>query len=238
MKLPVIEGIIERRMLINFAVDKDVLANYLPSPFRPKLIQGRGIAGICLIRLRQIRPKGFPAQMGIGSENAAHRIAVEWTENGKIKEGVYIPRRDTDSHINHWAGGRVFPGVHHLAEFDVSENEESYKLDMRSDDGTGISLLARQTKLFYPDSVFQDLESASAFFRKGSIGFSPNQKGYDGLELQTMNWHVDPLAVEEVKSSFFGNKTNFPEGSVTFDNALLMKEISHTWHTYQNGFCP
>ena len=93
MKIPKIKGIIDRRILINYQIDQNVLENYLPKPFRPKLVKGKGVAGICLIRLKEIRPKGLPKQFGISSENGAHRIAVEWTENGIIKEGVYIPRR-------------------------------------------------------------------------------------------------------------------------------------------------
>ncbi len=42
----------------------------------PKLIGGKGIAGICLIRLREIRPKWTPRGLGIRSENATHGIAV------------------------------------------------------------------------------------------------------------------------------------------------------------------
>lgn len=80
MKIPKIKGVIDRRILINYQVDKEVLEKYLPEPFKPKLVNGKGIAGISLIRLKEIRPKGLPKQIGISSENGAHRIAVEWTE--------------------------------------------------------------------------------------------------------------------------------------------------------------
>jgi hypothetical protein len=79
MKIPTISGIIDRRMLVNFTVDADIAKTIVPFPFSPKLISGKAIAGICLIRLKQVRPKGLPAFIGVGSENGAHRIAVEWT---------------------------------------------------------------------------------------------------------------------------------------------------------------
>src|ERR1700756_617959 len=94
MRIPVIQGIIDRRILVNFTVDPDVISKIIPKPFSPKIYNGRAIAGICLIRLKYVRPKGLPAFIGIGSENGAHRIAVEWVEVGKLKEGVSIPRRD------------------------------------------------------------------------------------------------------------------------------------------------
>src|SRR5262245_8576944 len=100
MELPVIRGLIERRILANYRVDPVVLAAQLPAPFRPKVVNGWGIAGICLIRLAQVRPAGFPRWCGVSSENAAHRVAVEWDDNGAVREGVYIRRRDTDSRLN------------------------------------------------------------------------------------------------------------------------------------------
>src|SRR5262245_27551333 len=78
MKLPAIRGLIDRRILANYRVDPAVLASHIPAPFRPKIVNGWGIAGICLIRLAQIRPAGLPQWLGVTSENAAHRVAVEW----------------------------------------------------------------------------------------------------------------------------------------------------------------
>jgi hypothetical protein len=233
MKIPTIEGIIDRRILINFTVDEEVLKKFLPQPFSPKLVEGKGLAGICLIRLKNIRPFGLPSFVGFGSENAAHRIAVEWTEKGLVKSGVYVPRRDTSSLLNYWAGGRIFPGVHHRAKFDVQENENNYKLNIVSEDNNIISISATQTKDFSSKSIFQNLETASEFFKTGSIGFSPNKFGYDGLELKTLTWQVEPLLVDSVKSSFFENEKVFPKGSVHFDNALLMRNIKHQWNSYQ-----
>lgn len=109
IRLPVIQGLIRRRLLVNFRVDPAVMETFLPEPFRPKLHAGYAIAGICLIRLEDIRPRGLPGVLGISSENAAHRIAVEWEdESGRTREGVFIPRRDTNSCLNHLAGGRSF----------------------------------------------------------------------------------------------------------------------------------
>src|SRR5262245_56038903 len=101
MAAPTLTGIIDRRILINFRVAPEVAARVVPPPFRPTLVEGFAVGGICLIRLKDIRPHGWPAAVGITSENAAHRIAVTW-DGG---EGVYIPRRDTMSRINRLIGG-------------------------------------------------------------------------------------------------------------------------------------
>jgi len=233
MKLPLIRGLIDRRILANYRVDPDALARILPAPFRPKLIGGFGVAGICLIRLKQIRPRGFPQFMGISSENAAHRIAVEWDEDGAPREGVFIPRRDSSSRLNVLAGGRIFTGVHHHAHFEVEETADHFSVAIDSDDGlTHVRVDATLARALPDGSVFGDVGRASEFFRGGSLGYSPSAQAgrLDALELHSLDWRVEPLAVERIESSFFDDRQRFPAGSIQFDCALLMRGMLHEWH--------
>jgi hypothetical protein len=229
MKIPAIHGYIDRRILINFRAEPKTVEKIIPSPFRPKIYKGFAIVGICLIRLKKIKPKGFPDFIGVNSENGAHRIAVEWDAEGLTKSGVYIPRRDTSLKLNTLVGGRIFPGKHHYAKFNVEEHSGNYHIDFISSDNTEILIDAAQTTIFSTESVFETLENASDFFAKGELGYSPNKNKYDGLRLKTYRWEVQPLEVKKVKSSFFENENVFPHGSVVFDNALLMTDIEHEW---------
>ena len=226
-------GVIDRRILVNYRVDPSVLAALLPAPFRPKLVQGSGIAGICLIRLAHLRPRGIPAILGLGSENAAHRIAVEWEENGELHEGVYIPRRDSASRLNTWLGGRVVPGTQQHAHFRVAEQAKHYYVALDSDDRCTHVVVEGDIATELPStSVFQSVAEASAFFEHGSTGYSPNANGsaVQGIRLHAFNWRVEPLAISKVESSFFDDPQQFPLGSCTFDCALLMRGIEHNWY--------
>lgn len=241
MKLPIIQGIIDRRILVNFRVDPEILAGVLPAPFRPKLHQGYGIAGICLIRLRGVRPRFMPRLLGIGSENAAHRIAVEWDEGDRIVEGVFVQRRDSSSWLNVLTGGRIFPGIHHHARFTVRECETDYQIILKSDDGhTDLSVAAGIADRLPGGSIFGSLAEASAFFEAGSLGYSPAMKAmrYDGMELRCRRWNVEPLTVSAVRSSYFDNPSIFKPGSIEFDCALLMRKIDHEWHSRSDICCP
>lgn len=220
-------------MLINFVANPDIVRKILPKPFRPKLYDGKAIVGICLIRLKNIRPKGFPDFIGVNSENGAHRIAVEWEENGEIKEGVYIPRRDTNLKLNSLVGGRIFPGKHYYAKFNVQEENNNYHLDFKSSDNTTIEIDANLAEKFDENSIFGTIENVSDFFEKGSVGYSPNGENFEGLKLDAFNWKVKPLKVDLVKSSFFENEEIFPKGSIEFDNALLMENIEHEWKSLE-----
>jgi hypothetical protein len=233
MQLPVIQGLIARRLLVNYRADPEVVARLLPAPFRPKLAQGMAVVGICLIRLAEIRPRGVPAPIGLTSENAAHRIAVEWDEGGVTREAVYIPRRDTGSRANVLAGGRVFPGVHNHARFTSVEADDRITIDIASDDGTvRVHVAGRVADALPPDSVFGSLAEASAYFEGGNLGYSATRDPhrFDGLELRSRFWRVEPFSVDSVTSSFFEDPARFPPGSATFDCALLMRGIPHEWH--------
>ncbi|RYF25588.1 MAG: hypothetical protein EOO42_03495 [Flavobacteriales bacterium] len=231
MRIPTIHGYIDRRILINFTADPKIVEKIVPYPFRPKIYKGKAIVGICLIRLKHIKPKGFPNLIGVNSENGAHRIAVEWDENGETKSGVFIPRRDTSLRLNTLVGGRIFPGKHYYAKFNVQENNGDYHIDFKSTDDTEISIDATETKIFSHRSIFENLNEASNFFEKGDLGYSPSKNKFEGLRLKAYQWKVTPLDVLKVRSSFFENNELFPKGSVTFDNALLMTNIEHEWRS-------
>ena len=233
MRLPVLQGIIRRRILVNFRVDPDVMRRQMPEPFEPKLHGDFAIAGICLIRLEDIRPRGMPACFGFSSENAAHRVAARWiSDDGDLEEGVFIARRDTGSYIAHLAGGRIFPGEHHLAEFAVEDDGTKIQLGIRSRDGDmSVELRAQAASAIPPTSCFHSLAESSEFFERGRIGYSVTRDGcrFDGLALDTDDWAVTPLDVLHVRSSYFDDESRFPKGSVEFDHALVMRDVAHSW---------
>ena len=240
MKVPAVRGIIDRRILVNYHVDPAVMARLLPAPFRPKVVQGAGVAGICLIRLRGIRPSFVPSWLGLASENAAHRTAVQWDDGGTIREGVYIRRRDTDLWFNTLVGGRLFPGVHHHATFLVDETPDRFAVAVRSDDGVvDMSVRCHRADQLPASSIFRSLREASAFFEAGSLGYSnaDSPSRLDGLELRCRDWQVEPLDVEEAHSSFFDDTSLFPKNSIEFDSALLMRGIEHQWRGVPDLCC-
>jgi len=232
VRAPTIHATIERRILVNYRVEAPALASLLPQPFRPALVDGQGVAGICLIRLGGIRPAGVPAALGVTSENAAHRVAVEWdTADGPVT-GVYIPRRDTSSLLTVVLGGRAFPGWHHRARFEVEEGAGSYKVEMTSRDGEiEVAVAARRAEGVMPGSVFGTVERASSFFRCAPVGYAatPRAGVFDGVELAAEGWAIESLHLDFVRSSFFDDPTRFPAGSAVIDSAFLMTGLDTVW---------
>ncbi|MEQ2010293.1 MAG: DUF2071 domain-containing protein [Limisphaerales bacterium] len=234
MLLDMIHGTIERRVLLNYRVDPAVLHRALPRPFRPKLYRGFGIGGVCMIRFSGLRPRFTPRWLGLGSENAAHRIAVEWEQDGEKREGVFIPRRDTSSPLNLMLGGRVFPGIFQKSSFECQEASSSVSVRIVREDGESEVTFAGQVEERLPTtSLFPSLAEAAGFFSLGATGYSAthSQGHYHGMELRCLDWSVAPLSVNEASSRFFDDRERFPSGTAEIDCALLMRGIAHEWHS-------
>jgi hypothetical protein len=185
-----------------------------------------------LIRLRQMRPAGLPNWIGLASENAAHRVAVEWDGPDGIQRGVYIPRRDSNSLVNVVVGGRAFPGVHHRAQFEVVETHQRVRVAFRSLDGSAhVTAEVVVTDRLPASRLFSSVADASAFFEQGCEGYSATRdpQRFDGLQLLTDAWSVEPAQVVRVDSSFFADTRHFPSDSAVLDNALLMRHIPVRW---------
>jgi hypothetical protein len=80
--------------------------------------------------------------------------------------------------------------------------------------------------------LFRDLAAASAFFERGSIGYSSTrERGYlDGLQLRTRAWNIEPTVIERVQSSLFDDPQRFPRGTAELDCALVMVDVPVEWH--------
>lgn len=100
---------LRRRLLISYRVDPNVAAELLPDGFRPKLVRGRAVAGVCILGLESIRPRWVGGTWGLRSENAAHRMAVEWDGPAGQEAGVFIFERHSSAWHPVLFGGRLFP---------------------------------------------------------------------------------------------------------------------------------
>jgi len=237
MELPVLTGTIDRRILINYRVKPEVVRALLPPHLEPLVVNGYASAGICLLRLKNIGMKYFPSFLKITSENAAHRFLVTFKEGDGIMNGVYIPRRDTDSMLNVVVAGKMFSWPHHPASFQINEANGRYCVRMKSeDDHASLDVEAQIADGFPSDSMFESLAHASSCFQGCAVGVSPSikSKTFKKIELKTNTWSVTPLQVRSLKSSYFEDKLLFPDGSIRFDHALLMERIQHEWLSHGN----
>ena len=186
MKIPVVRGVIDRRILVNYHVDPSVLAPLLPAPFRPKITHGVGMVGICLIRLKKVRPTVLPSWLGISSENAAHRTAVEWDDNGTFVKGSMSGGATPTPGSTRW----LAVGSSQAFTTTPSSSSRSRRIALKSrfaamtaspHVGTRSSGGPIAGVLGVPLA-----RRSSAFFQAGSLGYSatPDPSRFQGLELR------------------------------------------------------
>ena len=226
MMLPVLEGTIARRVLLNFRAAPAVVRKLVPETLEVVTRNGAAIVGVCLIRLERLRPKGGPALFAMASENMAHRVAIRHAKG----EGVFIWRRETDKTVMALLGGRLFPGVHRAADFEAIESERFLVFDVRTEQGAAdVTVCAEPVREWSPTPAFGTFAEVSEFFRQGDCGFSCSLDGdrLEGMQLRTLKWQMNPLKVVKVRAAFF---ERFPPGSVEFDSALMMRGLPHEWH--------
>jgi Uncharacterized conserved protein (COG2071) len=224
--------LIQRRLLVNYRIDPDLVAPLLPSPLRPQLAAGHAVGGVCFIRLGRLRAGRLPGVPGLTTENAAHRFAVEWDDASGSHVGVYVPRRDTNSALTSAAGGRIFPGCYLLARFTVEESADTVRIAVDSRDGH-VRLAVTATANGSDESLlFATPLDAGEFFRAGALGLSPRPGGgcLDGVRLQSTRWAMQPMTVQ-IASSLFDDRARFPAGTCTVDSAYLMRDIPARWST-------
>ena len=240
MKAPTMASIIERRLLVNYRLDPDATARLLPRHMSPDLVNGYAVGGICLIRLSRLRPAGLPARLGVTTENAAHRIAAVWEGPKGPERGVYIPRRDTSSRLTALIGGRVFPGEHHHARFDVHESVDQLQVSFHSADATAhAGVVVKVDDALRDSALFKDTAAASCFFRDAPIGCSAraSRPGVDAVQSTTDCWTITPARLLNVESSFFSDTDRFPIGSAEPDSVLLMRDTPALWRAHPAPTC-
>ena len=236
-RLPRLEGLIARRVLLNYRADPTVVERLIPAPLEVVRRNGSAVVGVCLIRIEGLRPLGVPAVFGLSSESQAHRVAIRYPTTDGPKEGVFVWRRDTNSRATQLTGGRLFPGVHGPARFQVLDDGRELRMrTFTANTAADIAFEARSFDAFRPTRLFNSVAEASAFFQQGECGLSCSHAGrIEGVRLHIADWSITPLGVDSVHASFFEDSDNFPRGSVEFDCGLLMRGVRHEWSEWVPG---
>jgi len=230
LKVGSLDATLTRRILVNYAADPHVVEPLLPAPLRPMLVGGQAVVGICFVHLSQARPRGLPASMGVGCEAAAHRVAVEWGPACAAEAGVFVMRRDTSSLLTRLAGGRMFAGVHHGARFEAIDGDDHWRVAYQADDGNVAAEVDATLAGATSSRLFGDLDTASAFFQRGAVGWSASRRGaLEGLRLDARTWSLEPLRADRVRSSFYDDRVRFPSSAIEVDSAFLMRGLRTRW---------
>ena len=113
----------------------------------------------------------------------------------------------------------------------MQDDGHDVAITCRAADGIGdLSIVGHEGDAMPATSVFRSVASASAFFERGSDGYSGPAFG---ISSTGCGWKPKvvraPIRAHSVSSAFFDDRGRFPSGSVAFDNALVMRDVAHAW---------
>jgi hypothetical protein len=230
--LPRLEGMIARRLLLNYRADPALVQRLIPKPLQVVVRKDAAVVGVCLIRLEHLRVKGLPPLVGMTAENMAHRVAVRFPIPEGWQDGVFIWRRHSNRCFMERLGGRLFPGVHERAGFKVMEWKHALAIAVQTKrHDADVEFAGDDTTVWQPTALFETPAEASRFFERGDCGLSCSLRGeaLEGVRLRTLRWEMVPLVARSLHSTFYQGTGLFPQGSVEFDCALVMRGVPHEW---------
>ncbi len=82
------ECTIERRLLVNYRIQPEFVAALLPRPFRPQLISGLAVGGVCLIRL------GGHLRIDVSSRDGRMQLTVAAATAGVLGSELFATLGD------------------------------------------------------------------------------------------------------------------------------------------------
>lgn len=217
-----VSGKISRRILVGYSFEPEVIQPLLPQGMTPRLIDGKAVVGLCLIRFAYMRPTWFPLPLGVSPESAAHRIGIQWeTKQGDIENGVYVAEHHTNSTIVNNIGGNFFPGVQQLARFKVEETPEQISLRMR-EMNREVTVDIKPSEE-WNSKLFSNIEEAADFY-KPPKGWSRTLNGQqiEGVEMRTSKWNYENWKPNQINTTFFDQ---FPENSYEYDHTIVMRNL-------------
>jgi len=93
---------------LNYAVDPTVLAKLLPKPLEPELHKGSAWLQVLVSSLRDMRPQGLFAPLGVCFYQASYRAAVRYrAADGSWRRGGYFVRSETNHDLMRRVGNAL-----------------------------------------------------------------------------------------------------------------------------------
>lgn len=234
-------GMLEDTVLLNYRTDAEVLRRLLPEPFEPRLVDGYGLMGVLMYRLRDLeceRSMGLPSPP---SEHVLYRIAVSWQQGGRRYHGMYVLRHEVNTRlpIQHRRRG-IFPVIARPVRWHRRPWRGSFEWSLRTRNRVRLRLGARLSKHFPRESVFEDLDHAADFFGRERAAVAPRyqRQVFSCTHFLPLEWTVKPLHIHRLKTDFSQLENTFPKDRIFFDSGLYWAQLPCRWQEGREILAP
>ncbi|HTN79565.1 MAG TPA: hypothetical protein VMK16_07820 [Acidimicrobiales bacterium] len=225
VRTPVLQATLERRLLLTYRLDPDAVADLVPGPFWLHMVGGFAVGSITLDHVTALRPRGLPAAAGFTSQNAAHRIAVEWDQHGRKAAGTFVLSRHTSARRIAVAGDRLFPGLRMRADFDVDDRGPNVSVGFRGSDGSAVDAEVVVDDDVGRSELFSAPQEGWRLAVRGAMTASLRRKAgeLDWIDEHARGGRVRAASIERVTSSLFSAALGTP------DSAIVARDVMIEW---------
>jgi hypothetical protein len=209
-------GTLAPTWLFTYHTPAEEARRLLPAPLKAVTHHGYAFWNVVVCRVRQMRPRHFPARIGVSYWHVAYRLYVRLSPaDGDAIEGLYFVRSDCDNPLMSLAGNLLTDFRFHTAPVRVTERDNAVDIAVRSSQAPAQARLQLGIPpSLPPDSAFASLEEAEAFLKYKPYGISLNGRGDTNVVHITRRedaWHGRLVTVEAARWAFFDGQNVRPE---------------------------
>jgi hypothetical protein len=230
-------GDVRERFLLTYRVDPRAVRALAPGPFEPVVRDGVAFAGVCLVEMRGMRPRGLPARLGFADHEAVYRLIVEYESPtlGRLR-GIVAPRSDA-AHPLIVVGGRFLShyGFHH-ARIEKRRRGNHVLLRHRTADGGGdldAELAVDPERRALPlGSCFASLDDAVDFLvgMRHSFSWDRRRQVVHRSLIRHAPWTMSvALPLRPPRLAYFAGEPFRHYGGAELDSVLQMRDVPHVW---------
>lgn len=225
-----VDALLERTVVLAFAVPADELRALLPSFLAPDTFQDEwGFVATALVRTHNLRPSALPSWCGQNFWLIGHRIFVRYVDQrGRRLRGLYILGSETDSRRMAVLGNTF---THYRYQYKpMTGTILEDRISLRSRDLTTLLEVAAdgESVRLPADSVFSDWSEARRFVGPLPFTFSSTQSDQSVLivEGSRKDWQPTPVRVIEHHSAFL---TGLGLTGPRLSNAFMIDRVPYHW---------
>ncbi|HET8842874.1 MAG TPA: DUF2071 domain-containing protein [Ktedonobacteraceae bacterium] len=209
-------GDLDRCWLFTYRIPGEQARTLLPQPLELVTYKGYAFWNIVVSHIRAMRPKHFPAFVGVSYWHLAYRLYARLPlASGQAIEGLYFLRSDCDQPLMTLAGNLLTDFHFHTTTLQVHRNPEALEIQVRSPDAPAFARLClTQAPQHDPHSIFPSQDEAAAFLKYKPYGLSLSKAGLANVVHITRNelaWQSRLVAVETAGWAFLHKYDVHPE---------------------------
>jgi uncharacterized protein YqjF (DUF2071 family) len=223
--------------LVNFGVNPEAVASYLPKGLVPKLHHGEAYISVVIAKLEKMRPAFLPKSFGITYNQVVYRLVV----NKDGERGVYFLRSDADNSLMCFLGNMFSYFKFHRANIDIVNSQNRLEFSLKGIDSDVANIhsifdIAGASLELPASSKFQSLDEAKIYLVElfTAFGCMPNGKTINRVKIKRGEWQVSLVADHCAEYNYLKSGLFFPTANCRLDSVFYVQSIPYYWNRLEH----